>query len=84
VDENDDSIKFHAAETSGLELTGSEDAAQSEVWRDFVGQQFGWGWITVNQQGYCDGLLLSFAGINPQIVLNVAASSIRAARVTQL
>jgi hypothetical protein len=45
-------------------------------WRGFIGEPFGWGWITINQQDALDGILISFAGITPQLMLNVMASSI--------
>jgi hypothetical protein len=46
--------------------------------------QFGWGWITMNQQGYCDGLLLSFGKvIFPQLVLNVMASAIEVGKIAK-
>jgi len=48
----------------------------SRLWDDLIGKPFGWGWITINQQNYLDGVLLSFDGICPNILLNVMASSI--------
>ena len=53
----------------------------SESWQDLIGAVFWWGWIAVNQQGYCDGVLLSFDGIDPQVLLNVIASSIVVRRI---
>jgi hypothetical protein len=46
-------------------------------WDRFIGKAFGWGWVTVNQQGYCDGALLGFDGISPNISIEVMASSIK-------
>jgi len=48
----------------------------SPPWGSFVGKVFGWGWIAVNQQGYCDSILLSFEGIEPKVLLHVSGSSI--------
>ncbi len=76
ANEDDDSIDFTTADTTEGSDLGDINASLSEPWRTFIGKPFGWGWVTVNQQGYCDGLLLSFGGIIPQIVLNVRASSI--------
>jgi hypothetical protein len=45
-------------------------------WDRWVGETFGWGWLTINQQGYCDGALLSFGGIEPSMLVNVVASSL--------
>ncbi len=47
-----------------------------QPWRGLIGKAFGWGWLTLNQQGYCDGALLSFGDLNPRILLQVIASSI--------
>ncbi len=77
ADENDDSIDFTVSEITDPRGIGGVDASGQEPWNNLIGKSFGWGWITVNQQGYCDGLLLSFKGIVPQIMLNVIASSIK-------
>jgi hypothetical protein len=82
ADENDDSIEVTTADTDGLQDSGGVDGSRSEPWRELIGKPFGWGWVTVNQQGYCDGLLLSFGGIVPQVALNVIASSIKVATIT--
>lgn len=74
---DDDSIDFNIAKTADLRVTSRKDASESAFWKDSIGQPFGWGWITVNQQGYCDGLLMSFGGIEPLILMNVIASSIQ-------
>ena len=53
--------------------------------RLFTPKTFGWGWVAIDQQGYCDGLLLSFEAIVfPEIVLNVVASSIKVGAVTKI
>ncbi len=78
ADEDDDSIDVELMNTCDLHIVDGIDASQMEPWKDFIGKSLGWGWITVNQQGYCDGVLLSFGGIVPQVMLNVAASSIKA------
>jgi hypothetical protein len=82
ADENDDSLDVTVVGTADLPKTGGVDASHLEPWKAVIGKCFGWGWITVNQQGYCDGLLLSFGGIVPQIALNVIASSIKVATIT--
>jgi hypothetical protein len=51
--------------------------SRSPVWKKLVGKQLVWGWVTIDQQGYCDGILLSFDEISPQVHLDVAGSSIR-------
>ena len=48
----------------------------SEPWEKHVGQECGWTWLAVNQQGYLDTALVSFDGIEPGIMLQAIASSI--------
>lgn len=72
---DDDAIELEAGELAVVPTQGA-DASASEPWKDLIGKHFGWGWVTINQQGYCDGVLLSFDGIIPQVLLNVVASSI--------
>lgn len=74
---DDDTIVFHVINNINRETSGWLDVSRSEVWRDFIGEPFGWGWITINQQDFLDGILLSFDGIIPQVMLNVIASSIQ-------
>jgi hypothetical protein len=78
---DDDTIDFEAVHTASSDKSGGIDASGLLPWKDFIGVPFGWGWVTVNQQGYCDGLMLSFGGILPQVVLNVVASSLRVGKV---
>jgi hypothetical protein len=81
---DDDSVEFEVIDAAGADRTGGADASHLKHWRDLIGAPFGWGWVTVNQQGYCDGLLLSFDGIVPRVVLNVVASSIKIGRVDSM
>ncbi len=61
---DDDTVDFRCAKTNDLSVERREHASETDCWQEFVGTPFGWGWITVNQQGYCDGLLLSLAESN--------------------
>ena len=72
----DDMMVFHLGSKHGLSRDGWRDVSSSEPWHSLIGQAFGWGWITINQQDALDGILLSFDGIYPQVMLNVIASSI--------
>jgi hypothetical protein len=81
ADGNDDSIDITATDTTEVRNPDCVDGSHLEPWNNFIGRPFGWGWITINQQGYCDGLLLSFGGIVPQLVLNVIASSIKVSAI---
>jgi hypothetical protein len=73
--EEDDTIEVSVAESM---LPDSNFLAVSNemAWKSLVGKEFGWGWATINQQGYCDGILLSFDNVVPRIVVNVSASSL--------
>jgi hypothetical protein len=79
---DDDSVDFEVAASS--DKTGGVDASQLSPWKDFIGVPFGWGWVTVNQQGYCDGLLLSFGGVVPQVILSIVASSVKVGRIGEM
>jgi uncharacterized protein DUF6334 len=81
---DDDSVEFRVAPNSQAENVGSVDASHLDHWKSLIGRPFGWGWITINQQGYCDGVLISFDGIHPQLLLTVAASSVIVSTVTRL
>ena len=84
ADEDDDSIHVEVAGSPDANRAGCAEASHLEPWKAFIGRSFGWGWVTVNQRGYCDGLLLSFEGIVPDVMLNVIASSIKIGLVTMV
>lgn len=48
----------------------------------FVGAELGWTWLAVNQQGYTDTALLSFAGVVPAVAVHVIGSSVRVLGLT--
>ncbi len=81
ADADDDTLSVRVEETQSFDLAGWTRVDSQEPWLGFVGSSFGWGWITVNQQGYADGALLSFDGINPTVLLHVSASSIRVSSI---
>lgn len=82
-DPDDDSIEVRFVNQGETESTQAVLVGHLDPWASFIGKPFGWGWITVNQQGYCDGLLLSFDGIDPQLLLIVAASALVVSTVTR-
>ena len=84
ANEDDDSIECSAVNAPFVDEGCRLDVSDREPWKNFIGSSFGWGWVTVNQQGYCDGLLLSFEGIAPQVVLNVIASSLKVGAIVRL
>ncbi len=61
----------------------ADDLTGSGAWSRFIGKEFFWGWLTVNQQGATDGVLLSFDGVVPEIGLNVVAASFETLEVRQ-
>lgn len=82
ANEDDDTITIRSGGAKEFGARRSFRKSRSPVWKSFIGKSFGWGWITVNQQGYCDGALLSFDGLTPGVLLEVVASSIKMSTVT--
>jgi hypothetical protein len=76
ADEDDDTVAISAVDTESLEIAPESDVSHLPLWEPFIARPFGWGYAVVNQQGYCDGLLLSFGDIRPKVLLQVIASSI--------
>jgi hypothetical protein len=62
-------------------LPQGDEINNQQQWIDLIGKPMGWGWVTVNQQGYLDGVLLSFDGVIPQLLITVVASSLKTKRV---
>jgi hypothetical protein len=73
---DDDSIEFRVEPKNQDASVSAVDASHFDHWKRLIGKHFGWGWIIMNQQGYCDGILISFEDIDPQILFVVAASSL--------
>jgi len=57
---------FHLASNENLRRDGWRDVSSSEPWHGLIGETFGWGWITINQQDALDGILLSFGELLPK------------------
>lgn len=73
---DDDTIKFHV--TSKQQPTEEWcQASGSEPWIGVIGKPFGWGWLTINHLDALDGILMSFSGNTPQVLLTVVGSSIK-------
>jgi hypothetical protein len=77
-----DTVDFIVKESINEHKAGYLDVSQLEPWKQFIGKPFVWGWVTINKQGYCDGLLLSFDSITPNVILNVVASEIKVGLIT--
>src|SRR5207245_1950080 len=78
---DDDTITVRCEDNSSLDTLGWTCLDWKEIWQSLIATTFGWGWVTINQQGYCDGVLLSFNGMQPTIMLGVAGSSITINRI---
>lgn len=77
VDADNDTIEVRFQELVSFDPAGFKSVKARSPWRSLIGQSIGWGWVTINQQGYQDGVLLSFDGLEPSVMLAVAASSLR-------
>jgi hypothetical protein len=64
-------------------VVDDEEFAPHPDWDRFIGKDFFWGWLTLNQQGYIDGVLLSFDGVVPEIGMNVIASRFEVLEIRQ-
>jgi hypothetical protein len=80
---DDDTVEVASDPIAQAKQIEGEDVSGERPWDSVIGKPFGWGWVTVNQQGYCDGLLIGFGAVVPQISLCVVASSIKIACVKQ-
>ena len=80
---DDDTIDFRIANHSTFELDRDNDASTLQPWCSFLDKEFGWGWVLINQQGYLDGLVLSFGVIVPQLLISTVASSLKLLQVTE-
>jgi len=63
---------------------GYTSVRSAEPWKKLVGKECGWTWLAVNQQGYLDSVLVSFDGIEPNVLLQTIASSVEVFRVVRL
>ncbi len=72
----DDTVSVSSKSVKSFKNRRGFQKSKFSVWQQFIGKPFSWGWVTINQQGYCDGVLLSFDDVNPAVCLAVVASSI--------
>jgi hypothetical protein len=75
ANEEEDSLELRAAQRPGT--AGFVNVSESQPWTRFIGKKFGWGWLTINQLGAWDGLMLGFEAAAPEILLHAIDSSIR-------
>jgi len=74
---DDDTIKFEVASKQDPNTEDWLQASGIEPWSSVVGKPFSWGWLTINHFDALDGILLSFSGNTPQVLLTVVGSSIK-------
>jgi hypothetical protein len=55
---------------------GYTSVRSTKPWNGFVGKECGWTWFAWNQQGYLDSVLVSFDGVEPNVLLQTIASSV--------
>ena len=80
ADQDDDTVDLW---TDVSKFAAEADVSDLQLWKPHIGKPFGWGYIAVNQQGYCDGLLLGFGDIRPTVLLSVIASWIHVSTVVE-
>ena len=82
---DDDTIDFKIVKISDHSNDDTDrDVSSRNPWDQFIGRRFCWGWMAIDQQGYLDSILLSFDIIFPNLILNVAASSIDIGIIIQI
>jgi hypothetical protein len=80
---DDDTISVRSEDAPSVNTSAWTRLEAKKPWKSLIETEFGWGWVTINQQGYCDGILLSFAGLSPTIMLCVTGSSITVRRMVE-
>ena len=74
VDTEDDTLRLCVTRER---RSNSRCTSHLSPWKQQIGKPFGWGWIGVNQQGYLDGVSLSFGSVTPQFSITAIASTLR-------
>lgn len=81
---DDDTVQLLRVPNAELAEVLQHAEPAPRVFSKYVGQEFGWGWIAVNQQNYLDGVLLSFNDIVPNLLLSVIASSLHVFEIREI
>lgn len=76
VDNDTDTITSQFQPSPFRAKRGYRSIQSAKPWKKYVGKECGWTWFAWNQQGYLDSVLLSFDGIEPNVLLQTIASSI--------
>ena len=83
VDPDADTVDVRCLDADAFDPSGLVPAPATAPWTALLGRSIGWGWVAINQQGYQDGVLLSFGGLEPSVLLVAAASSLRVYSVNE-
>jgi len=78
---DDNTMMVRCEDASSLDTLEWTCLDCKEPWQSLIASSFGGGWVTINQQGSCDGVLLSFNGMQPTIMLGVVGSSLTINRI---
>jgi len=76
VDDDTDTITSEFRPLPFRAKKGYQSIPSAKPWKKYLGKECGWTWLAWNQQGYLDSVLLSFDGIEPNVLLQTIASSI--------
>ena len=76
VDNDTDTITSQFRPQPFRAKRGYQSIQSIKPWKKYIGKECGWTWLAWNQQGYLDSVLLSFDGIEPNVLLQTIASSI--------
>ena len=80
VDIDTDTITNRFQEIPFRAKNGFVSIQSAKPWKRYLGKECGWTWLAWNQQGYLDSVLISFDGIEPNVLLQTIASSIEVFR----
>jgi hypothetical protein len=74
VDPDNDTIQLAV---TAARVKPCRDASRLLPWSQQIGKPFGWGWVSINQQGYLDSVSLGFDSVTPQLTVTAIGSALR-------
>jgi hypothetical protein len=75
-DPDTDALETHFADET-FQVTRDYRPLIGTVLDKHLGAEFGWSWLAVNQQGYADSVMLSFAGVIPSVLIHSTGSTVK-------
>jgi hypothetical protein len=79
---DDDTLKVDYSNEMSFETDGWRCISTDIPWINILGHHIDMLWITINNQGYCDGAIIGIDGLLPSIIMNVIASNICVFNIT--